>query len=74
MITPRSPARAPSGTIKRFSVSRAGAHPGPIGTNVEDPEAVFATALAEGTLVAKDLRTATALIAEVLRDPPRVAR
>ena len=46
----------------------------PIGTAVQGPEAVFATALAEVTLVAKDLRTATALIAEVLRDPPRVAR
>ena len=46
----------------------------PIGTEIQGPEAVFATALAEVTLVAKDLRTATALIAEVLRDPPRVAR
>ena len=45
----------------------------PIGTEIQGPEAVFATALAEVTLVAKDLRTATALIAEVLRDPPRVA-
>ena len=45
----------------------------PIGAEVQGPEAVFATALAEVTLTAKDLRTARALVAEVLRDPPRVA-
>lgn len=45
----------------------------PIGTEVQGPEAVFATALAEVTLTAQDLRTARALAAEVLRDPPRVA-
>jgi biotin carboxylase len=45
-----------------------------IGSEVLGPEAVFATALAEVTLTAKDLRTARALVAEVLRDPPRVAR
>src|SRR2546430_15253182 len=42
-----------------------------IGTEVKGPEAVFATALAEITLTAKDLRTARALVAEVLRDLPR---
>jgi biotin carboxylase len=45
----------------------------PIGAKVQGPEAVFATALAEVTLTAKDLRTARALLAEVLRDLPRVA-
>ena len=45
----------------------------PVGAEVEGPEAVFATALAEVTLTAKDLRTARALVAEVLHDPPRVA-
>jgi carnosine synthase len=44
-----------------------------IGEEVQGPEAVFATALAEVTLTAKDLRTARALLAEVLQDPPRVA-
>jgi biotin carboxylase len=45
----------------------------PIGTAVQGPEAVFATALAEVTLTAKDLRTARGLLAEVLREPPLVA-
>jgi biotin carboxylase len=45
----------------------------PIGTEVQGPEAIFATALAEVTLTATDLRTAMALAAELLRDPPRVA-
>jgi biotin carboxylase len=44
----------------------------PIGAEVQGPEAVFATALAEVTLTAKDLRTARALVAEVLQDLPRV--
>jgi biotin carboxylase len=44
-----------------------------VGEQVQGPEAVFATALAEVTLTAKDLRTARALLAEALRDPPRVA-
>ncbi|HEY6835170.1 MAG TPA: ATP-grasp domain-containing protein [Gaiellaceae bacterium] len=47
--------------------------PVPVGTEVRGPEAVFATALAEVTLTAKDMRTARALLAEVLREPPRVA-
>jgi biotin carboxylase len=45
----------------------------PLGAEVQGPEAVFATALAEVTLTAKDLRTARALVAEVLHDRPRVA-
>jgi carnosine synthase len=45
----------------------------PIGAEVQGPEAVFATDLAEVTLIAKDLRTARALAAEVFREPPRVA-
>ena len=44
----------------------------PIGAEVQGPEAVFATPLAEVTLTARDLKTARALLAEVLRDPPRV--
>jgi biotin carboxylase len=44
-----------------------------IGAEVLGPEAVFATALAEVTLTAKDLRNARRLVAEILRDPPRVA-
>jgi carnosine synthase len=44
-----------------------------IGAEVLGPEAVFATALAEVTLTAKDLRGARRLVAEMLRDPPRVA-
>jgi hypothetical protein len=44
-----------------------------IGEDVLGPEAVYATAAAEVTLTAKDLRTARALLAEVLRDPPRVS-
>jgi carnosine synthase len=43
------------------------------GAEVLGPEAVFATALAEVTLTAKDLRSARRLVAEVLREPPRVA-
>ena len=46
----------------------------PIGAEVLGPEAVFATALAEVTLTAKDLQSAKALVADLLRDPPRVAR
>jgi biotin carboxylase len=44
-----------------------------IGEEVRGPEAVFATALAEVTLTAKDLRSARGLVAELLHDPPRVA-
>jgi biotin carboxylase len=44
----------------------------PIGAEVQGPEAVFATELAEVTLTAKDLRTARALVAEVLHELPRV--
>jgi biotin carboxylase len=45
----------------------------PIGAEVHGPEAVFATPLAELTLTAKDLKTARVLLADVLREPPRVA-
>jgi hypothetical protein len=45
----------------------------PVGAEVQGPEAVFATELAEVTLTAKDLRTARALIAEALPEPLRVA-
>jgi carnosine synthase len=41
-----------------------------IGDEVVGPEGVFASLLVEVTLVAKDLRTARALTAQVLRDPP----
>ena len=44
----------------------------PIGAEVQGPEAIFATELAEVTLTAKNLRTARALVAEALQDPPRV--
>jgi hypothetical protein len=44
----------------------------PIGAKVQGPEAVFATELAEVMLTAKDLRTARALVAEVLLELPRV--
>ena len=44
----------------------------PIGAEVQGPEAIFATELAEVTLTAKDLRTARALVAEALQNPPRV--
>ena len=40
-----------------------------VGDEVVGPEGVFASVLVEVTLVAKDLRTARALTAEVLRDP-----
>ena len=43
-----------------------------IGAEVLGPEAVFATELAEVTLTARDLQSAKGLIAETLRDPPRV--
>jgi len=43
-----------------------------IGEEVDGPEAVFATALAEVMLTAKDLRRARALVEQVLRDPPQV--
>ncbi len=41
-----------------------------VGDEVVGPEGVFASVLVEVTLVAKDLRTARALTAEVLRHPP----
>ena len=44
-----------------------------IGEEVVGPDAVFATALAEVMLTAKDLRRARALVEQVLSDPPRVA-
>jgi carnosine synthase len=44
-----------------------------VGEEVQGPETVFATDLAEVTLVAEDARAARSLLAEVLRDPPRVA-
>ena len=43
-----------------------------IGEAVLGPDAVFATALAEVTVIAKDLRTARSAMARVLRYPPRV--
>ena len=43
-----------------------------VGDEVVGPEGIFATLLVEVTLVAKDLRTARALVTEVLRDPPVV--
>jgi biotin carboxylase len=42
------------------------------GDDVVGPEEVFASVLVEVTLVAKDLRTARALVPEVLRAPPVV--
>ena len=44
-----------------------------IGEVVVGPDAVFATALAEVMLTAKDLRRARALVEQVLSDPPRIA-
>jgi len=43
-----------------------------IGAEVHGPEDVFATVLAELSVIGKDLRSARALAAEVLRDPPLV--
>jgi hypothetical protein len=43
-----------------------------IGADVSGPEEVFATVLAELSVIGKDLRHARALAAEVLRDPPLV--
>ena len=43
-----------------------------VGDHVVGPDGIFATLLVEVTLVAKDLRTARALVTEVLRDPPIV--
>jgi biotin carboxylase len=45
-----------------------------VGDAVDGPEAIFASVLAEVSVVAKDLRTARKLAAEVLRDPPVVQR
>ncbi|MFM2073096.1 MAG: hypothetical protein RLZZ623_3360 [Actinomycetota bacterium] len=45
----------------------------PIGSSVVGPDAVFATVLAEFSLVAKDLRRARSVVAELLRDPPVVS-
>ncbi|HSS80550.1 MAG TPA: ATP-grasp domain-containing protein [Gaiellaceae bacterium] len=45
----------------------------PLGAEVRGPDALFATTLAEVTLTAKNLRTARALMAEVLVEPPQVA-
>ena len=39
---------------------------------MDGPDRVFATVLAEVTLVAKDLRRARALTADLLRNPPQV--
>ncbi len=44
-----------------------------IGDEVHGPKDTFATALAELTIVGRDLKHARALAAVVLRDPPRVA-
>ncbi len=43
-----------------------------VGDDVVGPEGIFATMLMEATLVAKDLRTAVALVADLLREPPVV--
>ena len=43
-----------------------------VGDHVDGPDRVFATVLAEVTLVAKDLRRARALTADLLRNPPQV--
>ena len=43
-----------------------------VGDDVDGPDAVFATVLAEVTLAAKDLRHARADLADVLRERPRV--
>jgi hypothetical protein len=59
------PERAPKGCISLDLDVDA-----QVGDEVVGPEAVFASVLVEVTLVAKDLRTARALTAEVLRDPP----
>jgi carnosine synthase len=43
-----------------------------VGDHVDGPDQIFATVLAEVTLVAEDLRRARALTAELLCDPPQV--
>lgn len=43
-----------------------------VGEDVKGPEAVFATVLAELSVISKDLRHAREIAALVLRDPPRV--
>jgi biotin carboxylase len=43
-----------------------------IGAEVVGPEAVFATLLAEVVVVGKDLKTARAAMADVLREPPQI--
>ena len=43
-----------------------------VGDEVVGPEGIFASVLMEVTLVAKNLRTALALVADVLRQPPVV--
>jgi biotin carboxylase len=45
-----------------------------VGDPVKGPEEIFASVLAEVSVVAKDLRAARKLAAEVLRDPPVVQR
>lgn len=61
------PERAPKGSISLdLDVETE------VGDEVVGPEGVFASVLVELTLVAKDLRTARALTAQVLRDPPVV--
>jgi carnosine synthase len=59
------PERAPQGCISLDLDVDA-----QVGDEVVGPEGVFASQLVEVTLVAKDLRTARALTAEVLHDPP----
>ena len=44
-----------------------------IGAEVNGPEDIFATVLAEVSIFGRNLRHARALAAAVLRDPPRVA-
>jgi carnosine synthase len=44
-----------------------------VGEDVLGPEAVFATSLAEVSVISKDVRTAQAAMAAVLREPPGVS-
>lgn len=59
---------APRSDCQRLNIDRECA----VGDPVVGPDAVFATLLAEVSVVAKDLRTARTAMAEVLRDPPVV--
>jgi predicted RNA methylase len=45
-----------------------------VGDAVNGPEKIFASVLGEVSVIAKDLRAARRLAAEVLREPPVVQR